>query len=99
MEQSFFSLARNEDWLANTLDNIICSQDAQADEGPDKLFTSRTAAGIEERILRCLGAAVILKRTTISIKLQREQRGSMRKATKNCRIAQSDRPLSAQKQR
>jgi hypothetical protein len=73
LEHSFNSLAQNEDWLAENFDKIIRSQDAQArtdaSGGP---LADRTVAEIEEHILRCLGAAVIMQWNTIPTKLQRE---------------------------
>jgi len=61
---SFTALAENEDWLANNFDKIIGAQDVHASE--------RDVAKIEEHILRCLGAAVIMQWNTIPTKLQRE---------------------------
>ena len=72
LEQSFLALAQNEDWLANDLDKIIRSQDVEAAESPGERSGGRTAAEIEEHILRCLGAAVIMQWNTIPTKLQRE---------------------------
>ena len=72
LEQSFLSLARNEDWLANNLDKIIRSQDVRATEYPGEKINGRTAPEIEEHILRCLGAAVMMQWNTIPTKLQRE---------------------------
>lgn len=71
LEQSFLALAQNEDWLANNLDKIIRSQDVEAAEAPTE-ESSRTAAELEEHILRCLGAAVMMHWNTIPTKLQRE---------------------------
>lgn len=72
LEQSFLSLAKNEDWLANNLDKIIRSQDVRAAENPGEKVNGRTASEVEEHILRCLGAAVMLQWETIPAKLQRE---------------------------
>jgi hypothetical protein len=72
LEQSFLWLAQNEDWLANSLDTIIRSQDAQADKRAGEKVNGRTAPEVEEHILRCLGAAVILQWATIPAKLKRE---------------------------
>ena len=71
--QSFSDLAQNEDWLAKNFDKMIRSRDTPA---PDELIGKRHApndvAQIEEHILRCLGAAVIMQWNTIPTKLQRE---------------------------
>ena len=72
-EQSFNALAQNEDWLAGNFDKIIKSQDIRPqDEVAGKNASRRTVAEIEEHILRCLGAAVIMEWNTIPTKLQRE---------------------------
>jgi hypothetical protein len=65
-EESFRQLAYNEEWLAANFDKIIHSQD---DGNP---ADGRTAAEIEEHILRCLGAALIMQWNTVPTKLQRE---------------------------
>ena len=71
--ESFGLLARNEDWLADNFDKMIRSQDALSEDGAvGKRQDSKTVAEIEEQILRCLGAAVIMQWNTIPTKLQRE---------------------------
>jgi hypothetical protein len=58
-EESFNALAENEDWLANNFNKIVHSQDTPPKEGAaGKPVADATVAEIEERILRCLGAAV-----------------------------------------
>jgi hypothetical protein len=64
-KQSFSQLAHNEDWLAANFDKIIHSQEGRKS-------ADRTVAEIEEHILRCLGAALIMQWNTIPTKLQRE---------------------------
>src|SRR5690242_7432541 len=59
LKESFNSLAENEDWLADNFDKIIRSNDVQ-DDDTGAPITAATAAKVEEHILRCLGAAVIL---------------------------------------
>ena len=72
-EQSFSLLAENEDWLADNFDKIIKSQDTRPqDKIAGKSVDRRTVAEIEEHILRCLGAAVIMQWNTIPTELQRE---------------------------
>ena len=61
-KESFTALAQNEDWMANNFD--------KDDAGTP--VTRATVAETEERILRCLGAAVIMQWNTIPTKLQRE---------------------------
>ena len=65
-KQSFSELAQNEDWLAANFDKIIQSQNGGSPAD------GRTVADIEEHILRCLGAALIMQWNTIPTKLQRE---------------------------
>jgi rubrerythrin len=71
LEQSFLALAQNEDWLANNFEKIIRSQDTEAAESREQIG-GRTASEIEEHILRCLGAAVMMHWNTIPTKLRRE---------------------------
>ena len=76
LEQSmkrFSLLAQNEDWLADNFDKMIHSQDVLSkDETGGKPLDSKALAKIEEHILRCLGAAVMMNWSTIPTKLQRE---------------------------
>ena len=66
-------LAKNEDWLADAFGKMIRSQDVVSEDEPTgKRLDSMAVAEIEERILRCLGAAVIVQWNTIPTKLQRE---------------------------
>jgi rubrerythrin len=69
---SFSALAENEDWLANNFDKIIHSLDIPLQDDAEKRTARETVAENEERILRCLGAAVIMQWNTIPTKLQRE---------------------------
>jgi hypothetical protein len=62
---SFASLADNEEWLANNFDKMV---QAPGEEQPSRT----TLAAEEERVLRCLGAAVIMQWNTLPAKLQRE---------------------------
>ena len=66
-------LAKNEDWLADAFGRMIRSEDVvSVDEVTGKRLGSVAVAEIEERILRCLGAAVIMQWHTIPTKLKRE---------------------------
>ena len=72
-KRSFIDLAQNEDWLADNFDKMIQSRDVRKqDEAVRKRQASSAVAEIEEHILRCLGAAVIMQWNTIPTKLQRE---------------------------
>jgi hypothetical protein len=71
--KSFGVLAQNEDWLADNFDKMIHSQDMPSkDESSGKPIDSVAVAKIEEHILRCLGAAVMMHWASIPTKLQRE---------------------------
>ncbi len=98
-KQSFSDLAQNEDWLADNFDKMIRSQDIHAQDGvAGKHLDSNAVAEIEEHILRCLGAAVIMQWNTIPTKLQREpfRYGRLaRRRAENSRAERADCPLSA----
>jgi hypothetical protein len=64
-KDSFSSLADNEEWLANNCDKMV---QVSAEEKPGHI----TLVAEEERVLRCLGAAVIMQWNTLPAKLQRE---------------------------
>jgi hypothetical protein len=65
LERSFSVLADNEQWLADNHDKTV--------HGPqhDQLDEAALAAQ-EERVLRCLGAALLMRWNTLPRKLQRE---------------------------
>jgi hypothetical protein len=74
---SFGSLADNEEWLANNFDKMLQAPDEGQAEGSDEGLDEKpsgdtTLAAEEERVLRFLGAAVIMQWNTIPTKLQRE---------------------------
>jgi len=70
--QSFTELAQNEEWLADNFDKIIRSKDSPLNGVVANGGESETVASVEEHILRCIGAAVILQWNTIPTTLQRE---------------------------
>jgi len=72
-KKSFSDLAQNEDWLADNFDKMIRSRGITApDELAGQRLDNNAVAEIEEHILRCLGAAVIMQWNTIPTKLKRE---------------------------
>jgi hypothetical protein len=72
-KQSFSDLAQNEDWLADNFDKMIGPRRIHAqDDVAGKHIDGGAIAKIEEHILRCLGAAVIMQWNTIPTKLKRE---------------------------
>ena len=71
--ENFRLLAQNEDWLADNFDKMIRSQDVPSqDDLVGERLDRRSVAEVEEHILRCLGAAVIMQWNTIPTKLRRE---------------------------
>ena len=64
LEQIYTTLAENEEWMAVNIDRTIRHRKYR-DNGS-------ALAEEEEQILRCLGAAVIMRWNTIPTKLQRE---------------------------
>jgi len=72
-EQSFTELAQNETWLADSFDKMIRSRGLNAQDGTaGKPLNQNTVAEVEEHILRCLGAAVIMQWNALPKSMQRE---------------------------
>jgi hypothetical protein len=65
LERSFTERANNEDWLENNFDKTVHPMENERGDHP-------TLAEEEERILRCLGAALIMQWNTLPTKLQKE---------------------------
>jgi hypothetical protein len=65
LERSFTVLADNEQWLADNHDKTVHAPEHAQTDGA-------VLAAEEERILRCLGAALIMQWNTLPAKLQRE---------------------------
>jgi hypothetical protein len=64
LEQTYTTLAENEEWMAVHIDKTIQRR---------KNYDNRTAlAEEEEQILKCLGAAVLMRWNTVPTKFQRE---------------------------
>ncbi len=64
LAQIYTTLAENEEWLAGNMDKVIQRR---------KNYDERTVlAEEEERILNCLGAALLMRWNTVPTKLQRE---------------------------
>lgn len=66
LEQTFTTLADNEQWLAENYDKTIHANPDRIPVGAIEL------AAQEEHILRCLGAALIMQWNTLPQKLKRE---------------------------
>ena len=77
-ERTFTDLADNQDWLANNRDKIVRPARPQDDDAiARRPLDQGSGDGTpltqdEERILRCLGAAVIVQWNTLPTKLQKE---------------------------
>jgi hypothetical protein len=77
-ERALTDLADNQDWLADNRDKIVgpaCPQDDDEIVSRPEDKGSGDGAPLtqdEERILRCLGAAVIMQWNTLPTKLQKE---------------------------
>jgi hypothetical protein len=63
LEQTYTKLAENEEWMAVNLDKTI---------QPGENGNSAALVEEEEQILKCLGAAVLMRWNTVPTKLQRE---------------------------
>jgi hypothetical protein len=63
LERSFTALADNEQWLSDNHDKTVHAAEHQG---------GAALAADEERILRCLGAALIMQWNTLPTKLRRE---------------------------
>ena len=72
-QKAFSDLAKNEDWLADNFEKMIGPAHTHTNggdvEGP---LDEEAIAAIEDRILRCLGAALIMQWSAIPRELQRE---------------------------
>jgi hypothetical protein len=66
LEQTYTTLAENEEWMAVHLDKTI--QQRKNIENRSALAEDEE----EEQILKCLGAAVLMRWNTVPTKLQRE---------------------------
>jgi len=71
-EQSLTMLADNEQWLADNHDNLANNLDKLVPVPERRAASEATLAADEERILRCLGAALIMRWNTLQTELQRE---------------------------
>jgi len=78
-ERTLTELADNEDWLANNLDRTVHRTDKEGSEGDLTLAPTAKGTGDGpspaedgEQVLRCLGAAVIMRWNTLPTKLQKE---------------------------
>jgi hypothetical protein len=71
-EQSLIMLANNEQWLADNHDKIANNLDKLVPVPERRAASEATLAADEEHILRCLGAALIMRWNTLQTELQRE---------------------------
>jgi hypothetical protein len=71
-EQSLTMLADNEQWLADNHDKLANNLDKLMPVPEPCVASEATLAADEEHILRCLGAALIMRWNTLQTELQRE---------------------------
>ena len=71
-EQSLTMLADNEQWLADNHDKLANNLDKLMPVPEPRVASEVTLAADEEHILRCLGAALIMRWNTLQTGLQRE---------------------------
>ena len=65
-------LADNEQWLADNHDKLANNLDKLMPVPEPRVASEATLAADEEHILRCLGAALIMRWNTLQTELQRE---------------------------
>jgi hypothetical protein len=95
LEQSFSTLADNEQWLADNFGKTARAT-TEGDAAP-----AVTLAAEEEHVLRCLGAALIMQWNTLPTKLQRElfdNAGAMGELLDTAALRGQSRSLPAQAQ-
>jgi hypothetical protein len=72
-QQSFTTLADNEQWLADNQQNTVHAADKNSVRAAEPARHTDVAGADEEgHVLRCLGAALIMQWNTLPTKLQRE---------------------------
>jgi hypothetical protein len=71
-ERSLTMLADNEQWLANNHDKLANNLDKLVPVPERRVASEATSAADEDHILRCLGAALIMRWNTLQTELQRE---------------------------
>jgi hypothetical protein len=71
-EQSLTMLADNEQWLADNHDKLANNLDKLVPVPERRAASEATLAADEEHILRCLGAALIMRWNTLQTELQME---------------------------
>jgi hypothetical protein len=71
-ERSLTMLADNTQWLADNDDKLADNSDEIVDVPVPSVASEATLAAEEERILRCLGAALLMQWNMLPTELQRE---------------------------
>jgi hypothetical protein len=72
LEQTYTTMADNEEWLARNTDKVVSAFEhdivpASTDRNKRPVLVDQ-----DEHVLRCLGAAVVMRWSTLPAKLQRE---------------------------
>jgi hypothetical protein len=71
-ERSLTMLANNKQWLADNDDKLANNLDKLVPVPEPRVASEATLGADEEHILRCLGAALIMRWNTLQTELQRE---------------------------
>ena len=71
-EQSLTMLADNKQWVADNDEKLADNSDEIVNVPKPSVASEATLAAEEEHILRCLGAALIMRWNTLQTELQRE---------------------------
>ncbi len=71
-EQSLTMLADNKQWIADNHDKLVNNLDKLVPVPEPRAASEATLAADEDHILRCLGAALIMRWNTLQAELQRE---------------------------
>jgi hypothetical protein len=71
-KQSLTMLADNEQWLVDNHDNLANNLDKLVPAPEPRVASEATLAADDEHILRCLGAALIMRWNTLQTEVQRE---------------------------
>jgi hypothetical protein len=73
LAQTYTTLAENEEWMAGNTDKVVPRRTNYDNRAVPAEEDNRTVlAEEEEQILKCLGAALIMRWNTVPTKLQRE---------------------------
>jgi hypothetical protein len=72
LEQTYTTMADNEEWLARNTDKVVSAFEHDIVPASTDRNKRPVLVDEDEHVLRCLGAAVVMRWSTIPAKLQRE---------------------------